>query len=663
MIVITAGHVDHGKTSLIKALTGTDADRLPEEKRKGMTIDIGFASLRMPDGTLASFVDVPGHHKFVRNMIAGAAGTSCAVLVVACDDGIMPQTLEHLKIIDFLGLTRLCVALTKIDAVSAERVAAVHGQVEDLLASTWPAGAAVVPVSSVTGEGLAEVQGAIVQAAVEAGRADDSGRFRMSVDRVFVVAGAGLVVTGTVRSGRAQVGAQLSVAPRNLSVRIRGIQANGNEMEEARAGGRYALNLVGPQLSKDALSRGAWILDPFLNAPTRILDIELLQTKTARLAIPSKGRAVHAHIGTDDLPGRIWRINTDDEGPPYVRLMLGRPAAALYGDRIVIRDHAGKATLAGGRIIDPFPPQGSWKTPERFAWLREMSKRDWRHALLRLLELAPVDTARFACARNLEVDAVREHAAEGGAVFSQGREIAFGASLQAHVWQRLLAAMADHHEKRPHDFGITVQALIRRAGLSHSPDAVKVVLGSMIAQRVLTAKGRLYRLTSHVPEFSRDDHKKWRQVRNAMQAEGLRPPQTHELARELEWEAATLEAFLRRAELAGHVTLAAPRRYFPNDILLELANRAKAIAAENPKGTFSVAEFGRRTRLGRNLSVTLLEFFDRIGLTRRHGNARRFRDEPGAILSAEAIEIADHDVEEQPRKSNASGDARGLQIR
>jgi len=374
VIVATAGHIDHGKTLLVGKLTGMDTDRLPEEKARGISIDLGFAHAEL-DGALVSFVDVPGHERFIRSMLAGVCAIDAALLVVAADDGVMPQTLEHVAILELLGVTHGVVAVTKRDRVSPERVEAVAREVRALLASTPLASYAIVPVSSVTGEGLAELRGALARVAGQATRARAEGQnFRLAIDRAFTIAGTGTVVTGTVFNGTVAVGDRLVLSPRGHAVRVRGIQVHGHAVERAQAAQRCALSLVGADAAMAA--RGDWLVDAAVHAPTRRLDarVRLLAAESRPLA---HWTPVHVHLATVDVLGRVAIPNSGSIAPgqsALVQLVLERPIGALRGDRFVLRDVSARRTLGGGTVLDPFAAPRRRAIPARLAELAALER-------------------------------------------------------------------------------------------------------------------------------------------------------------------------------------------------------------------------------------------------------------------------------------------------
>ena len=383
MIVGTAGHIDHGKTALVRRLTGVDTDRLKEEKARGISIDLGFAYWPRPGGETIGFVDVPGHEGLVHNMLAGATGIDFVILVVAADDGVMPQTREHLAIMDLLGLRHGAVALNKCDlADEAQRAAAVAG-IEAVLAGTGLEGAPIVPVSAVTGEGLAELTAHLDAAAARVAERPKAGLFRLAVDRCFTLAGLGTAVTGTVLSGSVGVDDRVVVSPSGLEARVRSINAQNSPVERGEAGQRCALVLSGPGISKEAVSRGDVVVDPALHAPTSRIDARLR-------VLPSEPKPigqwfpVKVHHAAAEVPGRIVVLRDQPIAPgetEYVQLVLERPIAAAVGDRFVVRDTSSSRTVGGGVLIDLRAPERRRRTPERRAEIEALARSEPAEAM------------------------------------------------------------------------------------------------------------------------------------------------------------------------------------------------------------------------------------------------------------------------------------------
>ena len=443
MIIGTAGHIDHGKTALVRALTGVDTDRLKEEKARGISIDLGFAYLPSPGGSVLGFVDVPGHEKFIHNMLAGATGIDFVLLVVAADDGVMPQTREHLAIIDLLGITRGIVALTKSDLVDSAARAEVVSAITRVLAATGLAGAEIVPVSAITGEGIDDLRARLFGAAQAIDARSARGRFRMAVDRSFTLAGTGTVVTGTVLSGAVSVGDRVTVSPAGLVARVRSIHAQNRATERGVAGQRCALNLAGDGVSKEAVARGEMVVDAALHAPTDRIDaqLRLLATETKPI---TTWMPVRLHHAAAEVGARIVLLGDGPIAPGgegRVQLVLERPIAAAVGDRFIVRDTTAQRTIGGGAFLDLRAPARRRRTPERLAQLAACAIVDHETALARMLDAPPrfVDLTGFARDRAIE-DAEAEAIAERLGVT---RLVASGMTyaLSAATWQGLKAEL------------------------------------------------------------------------------------------------------------------------------------------------------------------------------------------------------------------------------
>ena len=376
MIVGTAGHIDHGKTALVKALTGVDADRLKEEKARGITIDLGYAYCDLGDGRQLGFVDVPGHERFVHNMLAGATGIDAALLIVSAAEGIKPQTVEHLQIIDLLGLDRGIVALTKADLADDDQLLERMAEVETLLAATSLKGAEIVPVSALSGRGVDELKAKLL--ALGESSKGATGFARLAVDRSFVLSGAGVVVTGTVHAGEIKVDDRLLLTPSGLEARVRSLHAQNRPAEIGRAGERCALNLTGPRLSKDAIRRGDWVVSPELHAPTDRLDVRL-SCSTSEGQPMKHWSPVHVHLGAAHVMGRVALLEGDKLAPgdtALAQLVLEDKVGALAGDRVILRDPSAIRTMAGATVIDPFGPPRNRRSERRLAELAALAEPD-----------------------------------------------------------------------------------------------------------------------------------------------------------------------------------------------------------------------------------------------------------------------------------------------
>ncbi len=355
IILGTAGHVDHGKTTLVKALTGTDTDRLAEEKKRGITIELGFAHLRLPNGQLLGVVDVPGHERFIKNMVAGAGGIDLVMLLVAADEGVMPQTREHFDVCRLLGVERGLVVISKCDTVDEELIELVTEEVSELTAGSFLEEAPVVPVSAVSGQGLDELLKVLEELAAEVRERPETGAFRLPVDRAFVIKGFGTVVTGTVISGSLGLGETVELHPSGLSSRVRSLQAYGQEREKVFAGERAAINLQG--LEKSEIERGEVLARPDSVIPTSMFDLRYTHLASASSPLPPRSKML-VHSGTAALMGTVVVLDGSELEPGttgFVQVRLDKPTVVVYGDRIVLRSFARRETVGGGRVINPCP--------------------------------------------------------------------------------------------------------------------------------------------------------------------------------------------------------------------------------------------------------------------------------------------------------------------
>lgn len=627
MVVATAGHVDHGKTALVRALTGIDTDRLPDEKRRGLTIDLGFAYAPLDDGTVIGFVDVPGHERFLHNMLAGVLSMDCVLLVVAADDGPMPQTREHLAILDLIGVPELTAVVTKIDRVAGERVAAVEQELRGLLARAGFGDSPIFAVSSRTAAGIGALR-AHIEAKARAWRPRPPvGGFRMPIDRSFVLTGVGVVVTGTVAAGQVAVGDRLFLTPRRLAVRVRSIHAQNQPAEAAMAGDRCALALAGSQLDKSQVERGDWLVAASLHAPVQRFDASVRTVGDG----PGlrHGGTVHVHIGTADLVGRVTVLSGRDipaGADGHVQLVLTRATAALFGDRLVIRDQAAQHTLAGGHVVDPFPPPRRRARGERLAIVTALDRRDPADAFAALLEVEGcVDLQRYALARNLSAEAL-DALVESSAPVRIGRAggmVAVSAGRRAILHEALLDALGRWHAAHPDTAGPRKAELLRDAGRPEAADVLEAALFDLVAAGRVTREQAVLRLPEHRPRLAAKDEAMWQRIAALLEAGGLRPPRLRELAEALALPPEEMEKQLVRFERFGRVLRVAENRFFLPPTVLELGGIAAALAAESEDGTFTAASFKDRSGIGRNLTIQVLEFLDRIGVTRRGGEARQ----------------------------------------
>jgi selenocysteine-specific elongation factor len=639
VVIGTAGHIDHGKSSLVLALTGTDPDRLAEEKARGITIDLGFAHLEL-QGTTFDFVDVPGHERFVKNMLAGATGIDAVLLVVAADESVMPQTREHFEICRLLGVSSGAIALTKVDLADPDTLDVVRLDVQELVAGSFLEQAPVVAVSARTGEGLEGLRAALARVAGRASPRRADGPARIPVDRVFSVKGFGTVVTGTLASGTLHTDAEVIALPRRRPLRVRGLQVHGQPTTTAVAGQRVALNLSGIELGE--IARGESLCEPGAFEPTRRLDAVLELVAGTR---PLKhGARVRFHQGTTELLGRvaIARVLSAHEAvagevPPgglaHVRVRLEQPAVVTRGDRFVLRAYSPSVTIAGGMVLDPHPPRGATRseaTARRLArldpgaeGLEEPAVID--RAIDTLLEergasgLARQDLVRrVGLSRASAVDAAAR-AVESGRARRLGEGLVAPAVL-AHLEKALLDALAAHHRFQPLSDGLpreeARERLFRRADVA----VFDATLEHLLARRLIAGRDRLA-LASHKVSLRPEEQEVLAAVERCLREGGLKPPDAGSLAATVGRDPATVEQavtlLVRQKRLVRVEGL-----LFHGDALASLKRDVAALKAEHTPAHVDVAAFKERYGLSRKYAIPLLEYLDRERVTRRLGDTR-----------------------------------------
>jgi selenocysteine-specific elongation factor len=638
MIVATAGHIDHGKTLLVKTLTGVDTDRLPEEKARGISIDLGFAYWPLDDGTVIGFVDVPGHERFVRNMLAGVCGIDFVLLVVAADDGVMPQTVEHLHILDLLGIRRGIAVITKTDRVPPERTEQVRAAVAALLAPTRLAGIPQLAVSAVSGAGIEALRESLAAAAKEqAARSAEGQYFRFAIDRAFTIAGSGTVVTGTVFNGAVAVGDRLVVSPKGTPVRVRGVQMRGLPADRAQAGQRCALNLTGADL--EAIARGDWLVHEAVHAPTQRIDARV--TVLGSEAEPLKHwTPLHVHLATADVTARV-SIPKEERitpgGSAIVQLVLAKPVGALNGDRFILRDQSARRTLGGGVVLDPHARGARRASPARRAELEALERGSPDAALAAMLKDGEhgVDLARFERTFNIRPEraAVLYAAAD---IVGLGKEVRTGVTraYRNGIREKVLAAIRDFHRAQPQAVGMEAAALHAKLAPQLPLEAFQALVRELADERKVEIGGAGLRLPGHDATSNPEDQRMWELVLPALEKSGLAPPPVAELAAALKLKEAALKDFLHRKSRGGEVLRVPPDRFYPRATLATLAATAQAVARASPTGTFTAAQYRDATGIGRGLAIEILEFLDTLGITQRLGDARKLRKDFVPILGA-----------------------------
>ncbi len=641
MIIATAGHVDHGKTSLVGALSAGYTDQAPEAQARGMTIDLGFASGQLDAATRVAFIDVPGHERFVRNMLAGVAAIDLALLVVAADDGPMPQTLEHLAILGLLGVPRLVVVLSKVDRVDGPRLAQAGKQIQALLAAGPFADAPVFPVAAPAGLGVQALRQHLVAEAAALAQRPAEGRFRLAIDRSFAVAGSGRVVTGAVLAGALRVGDVVQLLPQAGNLRVRSLQVLNQPMDSVRAGQRCAVNLAGAELKRAEPARGDWLVAEGDPGTSDRLDVQLLLLPGPQPA-PGPRAQLLLHLGAAARVVRLAPLGLPERpGPPgdaalrpgaaqLVRLLLDQPVSAAWGDRFILRDAAANRTLAGGRVIDPFGPPRGRAQPQRLAQLAALALDDPAQALQALLVAAPdgVDLSHFARARGLRADEAEVLHRRLGLQLLAGSlpQLAVTAAHWRAWLARLLQVVDAWHADQPESVGPDEAQLCQQLGVGPATQPLlRASLRMAVGEGALLRDGLSHRRPDHVPVLAEADAALLARVAVVLQPAGLRPPIVGDLALQLGQPLAALHAGLGRLVARGLLVRVAPNRYYLPATVAQLEAQARALAAASADGSYDAAAYRDRTGIGRNLTVQVLEFLDRAGVTRFDGVRHRLR--------------------------------------
>lgn len=632
MIVGTAGHIDHGKTRLVRALTGIETDRLQEERTRGISIELGYAyvpvegSVGDASATLG-FVDVPGHERFVHTMVAGATGIDMALLVIAADDGVMPQTREHLAILQLLGVDRGAVALTKIDRVDAARMAQVETEIAALLAGTPLQDAPVFACNSTSPDdvGINALRTHLHACATDEFNARRAALhhelFRMPVDRVFSLAGHGTLVTGAVHGGVASVGEHLQLMPAATDVRVRSIHAQNRASERAMAGQRCALNLAA--IAREDIHRGDWIADPRALLATLRVDVRL---RVSAQAAPLRDWApLHIHWGTMHRQAHLVLLEDAPSGDgQLVQLVFDSPVCAMCGDRFIARDSAATHTLGGGIVLDPEPPQRRRRSPARLAWLRALEQLAAGAGLGPLLQQAPLGIPMAALQRYCRRAADRiDLPADTRRIVTREDTVVILASHWQVLREQVIASLRSWHERRPDEPGVDSGRLQRSTLPTLATGLWNALLQDLLADGTLQRVGAWWRLPGHDHAPPERERLLLERVLPHLHAGGFDPPWVRTLATDFGLPEDEVRAILRRAAARGELFQVVPDLFYAPARIAELA--AIVARLSQASGTVDAAAFRDAIGLGRKRSIQILEFFNRVGYTRRVGDQHRPR--------------------------------------
>lgn len=621
MIVGTAGHIDHGKTSLVRALSGVDTDRLKEEKARGISIELGYAYVPLDNGDVLGLIDVPGHEKLVHTMTAGASGIDFALLVIAADDGVMPQTREHLAIVELLGIKRGAVALTKIDRVDAVRLKEVHDEVTAFLSGSVLQDAPVFETNALHDDdaGVAALKAHLHAAAAEWRMKRDDGLFRLAVDRVFTLTGQGTIVTGTVVSGRVTVGDTMLLAPKNQPVRVRSIHAQNRPAGSGRAGERCALNLAG--IEKSAIDRGDWIVDPRLSQASERIDVMLTLLADAPSTL-EHWAPLHVHLGTQHQVAHVALLDGERLGAGQsarVQLVFERPVCALPGDRFVVRNAQADRTVGGGHVLDPFAPSRKRRSAERLAWLDAIRTMLDSGELDSLLAKAPFGLSRSLLERLTGMPAAMLALPSDTRVVEL---VGHDALLIADAsWRalntRLTTTLKQYHERSPDELGPDGSRLRRMAAPLVDDALWRALIDEAAARGEIVKRGPWLHLRDHAVTLDEADRALAATLLRALKEGRFDPPWVRDLANAHGVSEDRVRQLLRKLARQGELFQVVRDLFYHHEVIRELASIASSEAQKNA-GTVAAAPFRDVTGLGRKRAIQLLEFFDRVGYTRFH---------------------------------------------
>ncbi len=629
LILGTAGHIDHGKTSLVKALTGTDTDRLKEEKARGITIELGFAHLELPGGIEFGVVDVPGHEKFVRAMVAGVAGMDLVMLVIAADEGIMPQTREHLDILRLLGVRCGLVALTKCDMVEPDWLPLVQEEVREFVAGTFLESAAIIPVSSKTGTGLDELKAELVRLAEGAAEKKRDGHFRLPVDRVFTVAGFGTVVTGTLLAGEIRVGDELELLPAGQSGRVRGIQAHGAKAEVGQAGQRLAVNLQGIDLSQ--AHRGDVVVPAKVFRTTRRVDVRLDHLASAPRDLRHR-TTVRFHSGTSEVTAQVILLEHDQLTPGssgYAQLRLEQPLLLVSGDPYLIRATSPSVTIGGGIVLDPFPPARRRRSDEALTLLSSLDAAEHQKTCSLIVAQALLSGVAFdeivlrSGIPRKQAEAALQALLASGAIIQMVREprIFLSKAAMTALKQLLLDELAAYLAANPLKEGISKEELKTRIPRRSDQRFFAPLMAELEKEKQLLVERELVRPAESkaTPKTSALGQK----LAGLLAERGLEPPGIKELAEALRSTEKEVRDHLALLVRDGSVVRVSSEIFYAASVVQRLEEQLVAYLKD--KGEIIPAAFRDLTGLSRKYMIPLLEYFDGRKLTIRVGDKRVLR--------------------------------------
>jgi selenocysteine-specific elongation factor len=629
VILGTAGHIDHGKTTLIKALSGIDTDRLKEEKERGITIELGFAHLQLPSGQVLGIIDVPGHEKFVKNMVAGATGVDIVALVIAADEGVMPQTREHLEICQLLRVKKGIIVLTKIDMVDQEWLDLVRDDVSAYMSGTFLADAPIMEVSAVTGQGLQELIALLDTMVKEVPEREAGNFFRLPIDRVFIMKGFGTVVTGTSISGSIKIGDDVTIYPRGLESRIRGIQVHNKEVKEVSAGLRTAINLQG--LEKEELERGNVIATRDSLRSTRIIDVVFHLLASAPRKVKNRS-VVRFHTGTAEIIATIILLDREELNPGqtcFAEIRLEAPTAVMSHDRYVLRSYSPIRTIGGGEILNALPQKKKRFSETALAELKVLNAGNLSEVTEQYIA-----AGRFAGTEDSQLPFLTSASKKKldeivKALLAQRRIIQYDKEkavfIQADYYKKareeILNTLTRYHQDFPLKVGLLKEELRSRTVGSNNPKLFNFVINQLTQEEVIVQERELLRLKEHRVTLAQDQEKVRQQIEEIYLKSGIQPPYFKEIKEK--FPGTTAPDVLGVMVKDGVLIKVKEDLYFHKDVIEELKNRLVEFLKDT--GEIDTPQFKEMTNASRKYTIPLLEYFDITQLTMRVGDKRMLR--------------------------------------
>ncbi|MGZ6276900.1 MAG: selenocysteine-specific translation elongation factor [Syntrophales bacterium] len=631
-IIGTAGHVDHGKTALIKAITGIDTDRLKEEKERGISIELGFASLNLPDGRTFGIVDVPGHERFIRNMVSGASGIDMVIMVIAADEGVMPQTREHLHICSLLGIKKGLVALTKADMVADEWLDLVKDDVHEFLKGTFLEASPVVPVSSITGAGIEELLDALGRVAADIQGESDAGIFRLPVDRTFTMKGFGTVVTGTLISGDIELGEDVEILPPGVTAKVRGIQIHNQSVTVAEAGQRTAINLQG--VEKDTIARGDVLARPRTLKPSMRLDIcmEYLSNNSRKL---KNRNLVRFHVGTNEVIGRIILLDREDVEPgakASAQVILESPIVAMARDRFVIRSYSPVTTIGGGMIVDPLPKKHKGKSDRvnhEIDLLHDGSDTERAGIIIERSGIEGIGISELEMRTGIHQSILKDilgtlSSKKQVVVVDTDESRIVSASIYQNLQDRILLEMRAYHERYPLKEGISKEELRSTAGQFARQRLFNMAVRELEKRGEIVVEKENIRLSAHRVDLKGELEDLRNKIGETYMDAGITPPTIKELMEKFAGQRSLAESVISVMLKEGSLIKINEDLYFHKEVLTRLREDYKALLVRDGKAT--PASMKELTGLSRKFIIPLMEYFDITKLTIRAGDHRILRE-------------------------------------